>query len=504
MDDLKKALKKNFLKKYNRNLIDHQQTLIDCIENYSPELEKKVKETFNKIVDGLNIEKLKKDSENIKYRQILAPVFRNKFFLVTDLAPVDSCFYQTIVEILFKKVEQKHVENTLIHDDLYKFKFESKNHFFNEIINLHSKYNTSICLFLNISDFYPRIYHHRLENILKKNFEKDSFECQLVKVLMNILKSTSKKQSYGIPIGPKCSNDLAEILLYSFDENILNTCKRLSDGDFKYYRHSDTFFILFNKIEYAREVCAEITNIFIKNNNFNFQSSKSEIISLYEFLKTLEIKRNVKNQINNSLQSSSSNSDEFDDLSISNILANIKKLDSYQFLDICEQLSIQSDTFLIKLYKLFSQHQIHILDIWFRKARDFLKKKKSSVLLNFIANININELNYDFYKIMRDQLIIDFGDEIQFKAIQVTEEIASFYYPNYMLKRYEIFPEYEVFFSQRHNYNDWNTWKQIGYLLLIPFFTRNKNENEFFFCDFTIDKNTKPFFFFKGKNNNSN
>jgi hypothetical protein len=66
----------------------------------------------------------------------------------------------------------------------------------------------------DIVDFFPRVYLHRLENALVATTHSEYD----VRALMRFLEVWSDGTSYGIPIGPKICNILAECLLIEVDD----------------------------------------------------------------------------------------------------------------------------------------------------------------------------------------------------------------------------------------------------------------------------------------------
>jgi len=69
----------------------------------------------------------------------------------------------------------------------------------------------------DISDFYPRIYHHRLENALQRvTANQDA-----VGRIMRLLNASSEGTSYGLPVGGNASRILAELLLNAVDHLLL-------------------------------------------------------------------------------------------------------------------------------------------------------------------------------------------------------------------------------------------------------------------------------------------
>lgn len=70
----------------------------------------------------------------------------------------------------------------------------------------------------DIVDFFPRIYHHRLENQL----DPMCSDKHAVRALMKLIGKWADGTSYGIPTGPLASNFFAEALLAEVDEYLLD------------------------------------------------------------------------------------------------------------------------------------------------------------------------------------------------------------------------------------------------------------------------------------------
>jgi hypothetical protein len=152
---------------------------------------------------------------------------------------------------------------------------------FNKEVNWRLFYNTAIDVADNyayvvrfdISDFYNRIYHHRLENALQRtNADKD-----IIKRIMSIIQDISNNVSYGLPIGGNASRLLAEIVLNSMDK-IMQTkrmrfCRFVDD----YIVFADSKEDAFRKLNY----CAEFL---LRNEGLALQKNKTQVQSKSEFI----------------------------------------------------------------------------------------------------------------------------------------------------------------------------------------------------------------------------
>jgi hypothetical protein len=90
----------------------------------------------------------------------------------------------------------------------------------------------------DIVDFFPRVYLHRFENALYEATGDDL----AVKATMRMVEAWAHGTSYGIPIGPRASNYLAEALLLEVDEHLLSF-------DIEFLRWADDYLVFGNTEE---------------------------------------------------------------------------------------------------------------------------------------------------------------------------------------------------------------------------------------------------------------
>ena len=125
----------------------------------------------------------------------------------------------------------------------------------------------------DISDFYNRIYHHRLENaLLKCNVDID-----VKKRIMTLLQDMSGNVSYGLPVGGNAARILAEILLNSLDQMMLS--KR-----FTFCRYVDDYIIFAKSREDAFRKLNYCADYLLRNEGLSLQKSKTQILTASEFI----------------------------------------------------------------------------------------------------------------------------------------------------------------------------------------------------------------------------
>lgn len=144
------------------------------------------------------------------------------------------------------------------------------NTFHEEALNKSENYN--YVLRCDISDFYPRIYHHRIENSLKKI----SSDGTIINKIMKILNDVSKNVSYGLPVGGPASRLLSELLLNRVDR-LMNT------ENIEFNRYADDYLIFAKTREEAYEYLIYLSEIMQENEGLTLQKSKTQIMTVEEF-----------------------------------------------------------------------------------------------------------------------------------------------------------------------------------------------------------------------------
>lgn len=129
----------------------------------------------------------------------------------------------------------------------------------------------------DISDFYPRIYHHRIENALQRLPGVGDQP----KRVMDLLKHFSQNVSYGLPVGGPASRILAELSLDGVDKLLIRRGVR-------FCRYADDYAIFC-----ADKAEAYRTLVFLSeklaNEGLVLQKKKTRILSAHEFRETAQL-----------------------------------------------------------------------------------------------------------------------------------------------------------------------------------------------------------------------
>ncbi len=132
-------------------------------------------------------------------------------------------------------------------------------------------------LVCDISDFYPRIYHHRLENALHKATNVADECWRIMKLLMQF----SRNVSYGLPVGGDAARLLSELLLNRVD-------RLLATSGISFCRFADDYHIFADSAEEAYRHLVFLSEKLVANEGLLLQKTKTRVMSAEEFLSTSE------------------------------------------------------------------------------------------------------------------------------------------------------------------------------------------------------------------------
>ena len=137
----------------------------------------------------------------------------------------------------------------------------------------------------DISDFYPRIYHHPLENALIRTVQNT----HVAKRITRIISLIAGGPSYGLPVGGNAARLLSELLLNQVDKLLL--MKKI-----RFCRFVDDYVIFANSREEAQSALISLTNYLVNNYGLSLQKSKTKILTVNEFLLTTDLMDEVEGE----------------------------------------------------------------------------------------------------------------------------------------------------------------------------------------------------------------
>jgi hypothetical protein len=127
----------------------------------------------------------------------------------------------------------------------------------------------------DISDFYSRIYHHRLENALKQATKNT----EVARRIMAILSGLSQGISYGLPVGGHAARLLAELLLNRTDHLLV------SNG-VNFARFVDDYTLFAQSKEEAQAQLVFLSNVLMSNEGLTLSRSKTRFMTGAECIRS--------------------------------------------------------------------------------------------------------------------------------------------------------------------------------------------------------------------------
>jgi hypothetical protein len=219
----------------------------------------------------------------------LAPVNYTGFRWATQLDPLWNLYFLALVLAIAENIEAARLpvsknsvfsyrihwndETADIFDDATTWRH------FMECSLEHAK-NHKFVVVCDISEFYPRLGHHRLENALLQLGLAGGTHSRI----MAFLKNFSNNNSFGLPVGGPAARILSEL--------VLNQIDRLMDLEgIKFCRFADDFHIFCDSNEEAYARLIFLSEKLLRNQGLQLQKSKTRIMSSAEFVATNSISR---------------------------------------------------------------------------------------------------------------------------------------------------------------------------------------------------------------------
>jgi len=210
----------------------------------------------------------------------------------TQLDPIWNAYFLALVLSIADDIEAARVHESRRKVFSYRYSFDKEtSSLFNKESNWSAFNNRAtelakdhkVILKCDISNFYPSIYHHRLENALKKA----SANTESIRRILKVLTKISKGVSYGLPVGGPAARLLSELLLNRTDRLML------SEG-IEFCRYADDYVVFSNTVEDAYAKLIFISERLYENEGLAIQKSKTQILSSSEFLSLSEFGENAE------------------------------------------------------------------------------------------------------------------------------------------------------------------------------------------------------------------
>jgi hypothetical protein len=216
----------------------------------------------------------------------LSPKAKYGFRVITQLDPLDFLLFAATVKEIAADLEARRVPIAEHRVFSYRVQVTQEGQLFNPNIGYreflaqcHSKLmqasRMGVVATADISDFYSRIYHHRLENALQSATNRVSH----ISAIKHFLSGWNGTETFGIPIGSAPARILAEITIADVDEALLA-------GGVDFIRFNDDYRIFADSHASAYRNIAFLADVLYRNHGLSLQQHKTSILEKPLFQKS--------------------------------------------------------------------------------------------------------------------------------------------------------------------------------------------------------------------------
>lgn len=222
----------------------------------------------------------------------LTPVTYSGFRWATQIDPIWNAHFLASVTAIGESIERARIDRK--NEVIFSYRFEPNTEtgdvfsrevgwlqFMKKSLELAEIHPfTVIC---DISEFYPRLGHHRLENALRQV----AGETPYPKRIMSFLSNFSNTNSFGLPIGGPAARLLSEITINQVD-------RLLQSKGIVFTRFADDYHLFAQTKEDAYRNLIFLSEKLFINQGLTLQKSKTRIMTSTEFKATSPIKDEQK------------------------------------------------------------------------------------------------------------------------------------------------------------------------------------------------------------------
>lgn len=179
--------------------------------------------------------------------RLLAPAGAHGFRIVTKIHPFWSVYLNGLGIAIAEKVEPIRSDRVfsyrLANEDDRIFDISKNWRAYKEsTVERIASEDDKVVVQTDISSFYERIYHHRLENLLVAYVGREN---RVPLQIDRLLAKMSAGRSFGLPVGGQCSRVLAEVMMLPIDETLsqegINWCRYVDDFTMICASHQDAY-----------------------------------------------------------------------------------------------------------------------------------------------------------------------------------------------------------------------------------------------------------------------
>jgi hypothetical protein len=213
----------------------------------------------------------------------MAPVGYLGFRWATQLDPLWNAYLLALVIELGPAIEAARVSSEVVHSHRFDAGAEDAMIFVRdgylayEQASLETAQDFEWIVVTDIADFYPRVYHHRLDNALAEVAGGSDLRWRI----LQLLGRWSNGASYGLPVGGPAARLLSELVLNRTDRLLQLKGRR-------FHRYADDYRLYATSKEDAHRALAELSELLLRNEGLALSKHKTRLMTRAEFVSTLD------------------------------------------------------------------------------------------------------------------------------------------------------------------------------------------------------------------------
>ena len=222
----------------------------------------------------------------------LTPVTYSGFRWATQIDPIWNAHFLASVLALSKKMESARAlkSDNIVFSYRSEANFEAGDlfdrkygwfQFMEHSIKLSTEFEFVVAC--DISEFYPRLGHHRLENALKQIAGDTPYP----KRIMQFLSNYSNTRSFGLPIGGPAARILSEITINQIDRLLIG-------NGIQFVRFADDYHLFAGSREDAYRHLIFLSEKLFDNQGLSLQKAKTRMMTASEFKATNPLKHQME------------------------------------------------------------------------------------------------------------------------------------------------------------------------------------------------------------------
>lgn len=212
--------------------------------------------------------------------RIYAPKNRATVRVVSLLHPIDLIIYTALTLIVIKDIEANRIPARKKTVFSYRADLSCANRLYktdasfamfqDTLKERSSRAKVGYVGIADIADFYPRIYQHRLENVIESCSTGERGRDVARVLVKKLIAHLSGSNSYGLPVGPYASRVLAEALLIDVDSYLVS--ERLD-----FVRWVDDYYFFTRTEEQAQEILISLAQRLYDRHGLTLSALKTKI-----------------------------------------------------------------------------------------------------------------------------------------------------------------------------------------------------------------------------------